>query len=136
MLDMCIKLSSFNAGIKIPPMVIDNVKLPTFVQDFCGYAIEGEMPYANTDDIVLCITGDGKIINALFSIFRAEHSSLPYEFERRQLYLAAEGASAKLGYIAKSPVADPNDVMPFFEKWGINLQWSKTQWVARNADRS
>ena len=29
-----------------------------------------------------------------------------------------------------------NDVMPFFEKWGINLQWSKTQWVARNADRS
>ena len=60
------------------------------------------------------------------------HSSQPYEFERRQLYLAAEGDAPKLGYIAKSPVADPNDVMPFFHKWGINLPWSKTAWVPRN----
>ena len=113
-------------------MVIDNQKFPTFVQDFCGYAIEGHMPYANTHDIVLCITGDGKIINALFEIFKAEHANLPYKFERRQLYLAAEGEGPKLGYIAKSPSADPNHVMPFFHKWGINLPWSKTAWVPRN----
>ena len=113
-------------------MVIDPTKFPTFEQDFNGYAIEGDMPYANSNDIVLCITGDGKVINALFSIFKAEHSSLPYEFERRQLYLIAEGDGSKLGYIAKSPVADPNDVMPFFHKWGINLPWSKTAWVPRN----
>ena len=74
-------------------MVMDPTKFPTFEQDFNGYAIDGDMPYANSDDIVLCITGDGKIINALFSIFRAAHSTLPYEFERRQLYLAAESDS-------------------------------------------
>ena len=113
-------------------MVIDSTKFPTSVQDFNGYAIEGDMPYANTNDVVLCITGDGKVINALFSIFKAEHSNLPYEFERRQLYLAAEGDAPKLGYIAKSPFADPNDVMPFFHKWGINLPWSKTAWIPRN----
>ena len=133
-------MSFFHAGINLPPMVIDSTKFPTSVQDFNGYAIEGDMPYANTNDVVLCITGDGKVINALFSIFKAEHSGLPYEFERRQLYLAAEGDAPKLGYIAKSPVADPNDVMPFFHKWGINLPWSKTAWIPRNgqfvADRS
>ena len=51
-------------------MVIDNQKIPTFLQDFCGYAIEGHMPYANTHDIVLCIAGDAKIINALLSILK------------------------------------------------------------------
>ena len=124
-------MSFFDAGVTLPPMVIDDTKLPSFVQDFNGYAIEGDMPYANTGDAVLCITGDGKIINALFSMFKAEHSGLPYEFERRQLYLSAEGNGPKLGYMAKSPVADPNDVMPFFHKWGINLPWSKTAWVPR-----
>ena len=103
-------------------MVINSTKFPTFVQDFNGYAIDGDMPYANTNDVVLCITGDGKVINALFSIFKAEHSNLPYEFERRQLYLAAEGDAPKLGYIAKSPSADPNHVMPFFHKWGNNCR--------------
>ena len=63
-------MSFFDAGITLPPMVIDDTKLPSFVQDFNGYAIEGDMPYANTGDVVLCITGDGKIINALFSIFK------------------------------------------------------------------
>ena len=125
-------MSFFHAGITLPAMVMDPTKFPTFEQDFNGYAIDGDMPYANSDDIVLCITGDGKIINALFSIFRAAHSTLPYDYERRQLYLAAEGDTPKLGYIAKSPVADPNDVMPFFHKWGINLPWSKTAWVPRN----
>ena len=55
-------MSFFDAGITLPPMVIDDTKLPSFVQDFNGYAIEGDMPYANTGDVVLCITGDGKII--------------------------------------------------------------------------
>ena len=51
--------------------------------------------------------------------------------ERRQLYLAAEGSAPVLGYIAKAEQADPNDVMPFFEAWGIQLPWAKTQWISR-----
>ena len=114
-------------------MVIDHTKLPDFVDDFCGYAIEGQMPYARDDDIVLCITGNGRMINALYPIFQAEHAHLSYAFERRQLYLEAEGPDPKLDFIAKSPDADPNDVMPFFEKWGFHfISWSKTAWVAKS----
>ena len=55
-----------------------------------------------------------------------------YAYERRQLYLAAEGNAPVLGFIAKAEEADPNDVMPFFETWGIHLPWAKTQWVSRS----
>ena len=61
----------------------------------------------------------------------AEHTHLDYVHERRQLYLAAEGNAPVLGYIAKAEQADPNDVMPFFEAWGIQLPWAKTQWISR-----
>ena len=54
-----------------------------------------------------------------------------YAYERRQLYLAAEGNAPVLGFIAKAPQADPNDVMPFFEAWGIQLPWAKPQWISR-----
>ena len=113
-------------------MVVDNSMLPTFVQDWRAYAIEGDMPYANAADTVLCITGDGRALNALFPIFQSWHANLDYVFERRLLYLAAEGKNAPvLGYIAKAEQADPNDVMPFFEAWGIQLPWAKTLWISR-----
>ena len=48
------------------------------------------------------------------------------------MYLVAEGNAPVLGYIAKAEQADPNDVMPSFEAWGINLPWAKTEWVPRS----
>ena len=93
------------------------------------------MPYANAADAMLCITGDGRALNALFPIFQSWHANTQISiivFERRQLYLAAEGKNAPvLGYIAKAAQADPNDVMRFFEAWGIQLPWAKTQWISR-----
>ena len=90
------------------------------------------MPYARPADTVLCITGDGRALNALFPIFMKSHESLTYAYERRQLYLAAEGNAPVLGFIANAEDADPNDVMPLFEAWGIHLPWAKTQWVSRS----
>ena len=106
--------------------------MPSFVQDWRAYAIEGDMPYAKAADTVLCIIGDGRALNALFPIFQKSHENLTYAYERRQLYLAAEGNAPVLGFIAKAEDADPNDVMPFFEAWGIQLPWAKTQWVSRS----
>ena len=113
-------------------MIVDDELMPSFVQDWRAYAIDGDMPYARSADTVLCITGDGRALNALFPIFMKSHESLTYAYERRQLYLAAEGNAPVLGFIAKAEDADPNDVMPFFEAWGIHLPWAKTQWVSRS----
>ena len=41
-------------------------------------------------------------------------------------------SSPVFGFIAKAEEADPNDVMPFFEAWGIHLPWAKTEWVPRS----
>ena len=70
---------------------------------------------------MLCIIGDGRALNALFLVFQKAHENLTYAYERCQLYLAAEGNAPVLGFIAKAEQANPNDVMPFFEAWGINL---------------
>ena len=113
-------------------MVVDDELMPSFVQDWRAYAIEGDMPYARSADTVLCITGDGRALNALFPIFMKSHENLTYAYERRQLHLAAEGNAPVLGFIANAEDADPDDVMPLFEAWGIHLPWAKTQWVSRS----
>ena len=116
------------AGKQMPPLEVCDVNLPEFVQDWRAYAISGPMPYARDGQTVLCIIGDGKNVNALWPIFKRAHANLPYTYERRQLYLEAEGGGPQLGFIAKSTGADPNDVMPFFHLWGIHLTWAKTAW--------
>ena len=127
-------MSFLIAGMQMPPLTVDNVKLTVFEQDWKAYAIAGDMPYAMAGETVLCIVGDSRAINALWPIFSKAHARLAYVYERRQLYLAAEGGMPKLGYIAKSIRANPNEVMPFFEAWGINLPWTKTEWVPRAAE--
>ena len=115
----------------MPKLVVDDELLPNFVQDWRAFAIDGDMPYARSTDTVLCIVGNANTLNALFPVFLSWHTHLDYVYERRQLYLAAEGNAPVLGYIAKAEQADPNDVMPFFEAWGIQLPWAKTQWISR-----
>ena len=85
----------------MPPLTVDTVKFPVFEQDWKGYAIAGNMPYAMAGETVLCIVGDSKAINALWPIFNKAHARLAYVYERRQLYLAAEGGMPNAGLYCK-----------------------------------
>ena len=56
--------------------------------------------------------------------------TLGYAWERRLCYIEAE-ENKGVGWIAKSPMSDVNDVMPFMEKWGLSVDWAVSGWIAR-----
>ena len=52
-------------------------------------------------------------------------------WERRLCYIEAE-ENKGVGWMAKSPMSDVNDAMPFMEKWGLSIDWAVSGWIARS----
>ena len=95
-----------------------------------GYFIDdGTCQWAAEGENVACIVADEKtVICSLHDAFMREIGA-QLGYERHRCYLAAEVNSPLLGWILKSQNTDPNDVLPFFHKWGIPITWSKTSWL-------
>ena len=113
---------------------------PTVIRDGCesiietwtcrGYVIDdGSNQYALPGQNTMCIVADNKVVMcALHAVFMREIGT-HLGFERRQCFLASEVTHPLLGWMLKSENTDPNDVMPFFNKWGVRITWAKTSWV-------
>ena len=94
-----------------------------------GYIVDdGSCQYATEEQNVACIVASDKTpICALHDAFMREIGA-ELGYERHRCYLAAEVQSPLLGWMLKSTNTDPNDVMPFFMKWGVSIVWAKTSW--------
>ena len=108
--------------------IIDEYMPSKEPQSMRGYVINGHMPYARPEDTVICILG-GPVFH-LNEQFMAFAETLGYAWERRLCYIEAEENKA-VGWIAKSPMSDVNDGMPFMEKWGLSVDWAVSGWIAR-----
>ena len=86
-----------------------------------GYFIDdGSCQWATEDQNVVCIVATEKtVICALHDKFMAAIGT-QLGYERHRCYLAAEVERPLLGWILKSENTDPNDVTPFFTKWGVS----------------
>ena len=116
------------AGFPMPAVISNTNMIENESLHVRAYHIDG-CTYAEPGQTVLCIVGGA--VYTYHTIFMYEIRSAA-GWERRQLFIDAEAKRPTCGWILKAVDADPNSVMPFFQKHGINITWAAASWIARD----